>query len=125
VVFETTEASWHGFSRIRAREDGGSRSRRSIAVYFYTKEHPAAETAPPHGTIYVPRQLPRHFEAGYTLQPEDSHELETLFSRRDRQIRYLYERELAFAKTLAGIYRSPSFRIGRALTWPLRRLMGK
>jgi len=67
VVFETTEASWHGFSRIRAREDGGSRSRRSIAVYFYTNDRPAAETAPPHGTIYVPGPLPRHFEAGYTL----------------------------------------------------------
>lgn len=48
--------------------------------------------------------------------------VEVLIGRRDRQIRYLYERELDFSTTIAGIYRSPSFRLGRTLTWPLRWL---
>ena len=50
-----------------------------------------------------------HLQPGYALQPEDVQELETLIGRRDRQIRYPYERELDFSTTLAGIYRSPSF----------------
>jgi 2OG-Fe(II) oxygenase superfamily len=123
VIFETTEASWHGFSRIRLPQDGHYRSRRSIAVYFYTKKRPAAETAPPHGTIYAPRGLPLELTPGYTLRAVDLEELDMLLSRRDHQIRYLYERELALSRTLAGIYRSPSFRLGHSLTWPLRRLL--
>ena len=123
VLFETTESSWHGFSRIRLPEDRQELSRRSIAVYFYTKDRPAAEIASSHGTVYVPRPLPERIEPGYTLRPEDAEELEILVSRRDRQIQYLYEREMEFSKTLEGIYRSPSFRLGRALTWPLRKLL--
>lgn len=123
VVFETTESSWHGFDRIRLPPPPQpGLSRRSIAVYFYTKDRAPAETASSHGTVYAPRPLPRHFEPGHTLESEDVQELEILLTRRDRQIQFLYERELEFSKTLAGIYRSPSFRIGRALTWPLRKL---
>jgi len=122
VVFETTEFSWHGFRRIQLPADRTRVSRRSIAVYFYTKERPAAETAASHATIYVPRPLPPQFQPGYTLRPEDIHELGVLLSRRDRQIQHLYEREQDFSRTLTGIYQSPSFRLGRALTWPLRRL---
>jgi hypothetical protein len=123
VIFETTENSWHGFERIRVPEDGRFRSRRSIAVYFYTKTRPAAETAPPHGTIYAPRGLPPQLAPGYTLHAVDLENLEILLSRRDRQIRYLYSRELDLSRALTGIYRSPSFRLGRFLTWPLRKLL--
>ncbi|MCW5978412.1 MAG: 2OG-Fe(II) oxygenase [Bryobacteraceae bacterium] len=125
VIFETTETSWHGFDRIQLPAERRNLSRRSIAVYFYTTTRPPAETASSHGTIYAPRPLPRQFEAGHTLDAEDVQELEILLARRDRQIQYLYERELEFSKTLAGIYRSPSFRIGRALTWPLRKIRAK
>lgn len=125
VVFETTESSWHGFSRIRLPEDRQDLTRRSIAVYFYTTDRPAAATAPSHGTIYAPRPLPQHFEPGRTLEADDVQELEILLSRRDRQIQYLYERELEFSKTLAGVYRSPSYRLGRALTWALRKMRGR
>jgi hypothetical protein len=125
VVFETTESSWHGFSRIELPDDCENLSRRSVAVYFYTKERATSEIAPAHGTIYVPRPLPVNIEPGYTVRPEDMQELEILFSRRDRQIQYLYQRELELSKTLEGIYRSPSFRLGRALTWPLRKLLKK
>ena len=51
-------------------------------------------------------------------------ELRALLTRRDGQIRFLYERELEISRTITGITRSPSFRIGRALTWPLRKLRG-
>jgi hypothetical protein len=123
VIFETTEKSWHGFERIRLPRDGHFRSRRSIAVYFYTKTRPAVETAPPHGTIYAPRGLPSQLAPGYTLRAVDLENIEILLSRRDRQIRYLYDRELDLSRALTGIYRSPSFRLGRSLTWPLRKLL--
>jgi hypothetical protein len=123
VIFETTERSWHGFERIRLPQDGHFRSRRSIAVYFYSKTRPAAETAPSHGTIYAPRGLPLELAPGYTLRADDLEDLEMLLSRRDRQIRYLYERELDLSRTLTGVFRSPSFRLGRFLTWPVRKLL--
>ncbi len=122
VLFETTEQSWHGFKRLRL-PDGVSR--RSIAVYFYSVDRPFAETAPSHGTVYVPRPLPGHLQAGYTLTDEDAHEMQLLVARRDAQIRYLYGRELQFAKALSGVMRSPSYRLGRFLTGPARWLRAK
>ena len=132
VIFETTESSWHGFRRIRLPA-GKRTSRRSIAVYFYTRERPAADTAPSHATIYYQRPLPDHLQAGYTLREEDRRELETLLERRDGTIRFLYQRELEFSKALEQRDRtvaealetvtgSASFRLGRALTWPARAL---
>jgi 2OG-Fe(II) oxygenase superfamily len=119
VLFETTERSWHGFKRLWL-PDGVSR--RSIAVYFYSVDRPAVETAPSHGTVYAPRPLPEHLQAGYTLREEDAHEMRLLIARRDAQIRYLYGRELEFARALTGVMRSPSYRLGRFLTWPARWL---
>ena len=54
VVFETTESSWHGFSRIQLPGGRRNGSRRSIAVHFYTRQRAGIETAPSHSTIYVP-----------------------------------------------------------------------
>lgn len=123
VIFETAENSWHGFERIRLPQDGHFRSRRSIAVYFYTKRRPGARMAPPHGTIYAPRGLPLQLAPGYTLRADDVEYLGMLLSRRDRQIRYLYDREIDLSRALTGVYRSPSFRLGRSLTWPVRKLV--
>jgi hypothetical protein len=125
VLFETTERSWHGFSRIRLPEDQQHLSRRSVAVYFYTKQRPSSETASPHGTVYIPRPVPQHFVSGHTLTDSDMETLETLIERRNAQIRYLYERELEFSEALDAIRHSPSFRVGRLLTWPFRRLRGR
>jgi len=124
VLFETTETSWHGFTRIELPSGKKEISRRSLAVYFYTRERPARETAASHGTIYVPRALPAHLEAGYQLQASDVQELKDLLTRRDGQIRFLYERELEISEVMTGITKSPSFRLGRLLTWPLRKLRG-
>lgn len=120
VIFETTESSWHGFRRIQLPP--GKSSRRSIAVYFYTKERPPSETAASHGTVYYQRPLPDHLEAGHTLTTEDVLEIQTLVARRDKQIEFLYHRELEFSEAIESITRSPSFRLGRALTWPIRLL---
>jgi len=122
VVFETNERSWHGFRRIRIPREKENLSRRSIAVYFYTKERPQLETAASHGTVYVQRQLDERIGPGHTLSEDDVEEIRGLVARRDQQIRFLYERELRFSQLIASMTRSPSFRIGRALTWPARAL---
>jgi len=121
VIFETTEASWHGFRRIRL-PPGKQLSRRSAAVYFYTRRRPADQTAPAHGTVYYQRPLPEHIRAGHTLSEEDAAEVQTLLTRRDQTIQFLYQRELKFSRVLSGIMKSPSFRLGRAITWPGRAL---
>jgi hypothetical protein len=121
VIFETTEASWHGFRRIRL-PPGKQLSRRSAAVYFYTRRRPADQTAPAHGTVYYQRPLPEHIRAGHTLSEEDAAEVQTLLTRRDQTIQFLYKRELKFSRVLSGIVQSPSFRLGRAITWPGRAL---
>ncbi len=121
VIFETTENSWHGFRVIRTPPDSGI-TRKSLAVYFYSQDRPAAEIAPSHGTYYYQRPLPSHIQPGYTLRDDDVAELRKLFARRDDQIRFLYEREQEFSDVLQGISRWKAFRVARALTWPARAL---
>jgi hypothetical protein len=127
VLFETTERSWHGFTRIALPPEKREISRRSIAVYFYTKNRPAEETAPSHATVYIPRPLHAHLQQGHTLTESDMQELRNLIQRRDDQIRFLYERELAgdgaYTKLILSITGSVSFRLGRLLTWPARKLL--
>ena len=120
VIFETTLASWHGFPLIRTPPDRPDISRRSIAVYFYTKEGPEEEIAPRHSTVYVPQRVPDYVQAGHTLTPEDVERLEVLFQRRDDQIRYLYEREKEILAVLDSITRSPTFRVARLAAVPAR-----
>jgi len=117
VIFETTEQSWHGFRRIQL-PPGSETSRRSIAVYFYTKDRPSAAAS--HGTVYYQRPLPDRLQSGHTLDEKDVLEMQTLVARRDKQIQFLYERELEFSEAIRQITSSPSFRLGRALTWPAR-----
>ena len=121
VIFETSERSWHGFSRVAMPEDRADVGRRSIAVYFYTKERPAGETAPSHGTVYVPPPLPEQFETGRTLTGDDVEELRILLRRRDTQIEYLYHRELEFSRIL----QSPTHQLAAMLTAPLRWWRGR
>jgi hypothetical protein len=97
-------------------------SRRSIAVYFYTKDRPREETAVSHGTFYFQRPLPDHIQPGYTLQESDMEEMQILLARRDTQIKFLYDRELEFSSVIDQFRHSRAFRIGRMLTWPARTL---
>jgi len=90
VIFETTETSWHGFSRIGLPEPKKDLTRKSIALYFYTRERPVEELADTHSTIYVDRPLPERFRAGATLGEADIEELRILFARRDQHNQRLY-----------------------------------
>lgn len=90
VIFETTETSWHGFTRINETAEGASRSRKSIALYFYTRERPQEELADAHSTIYVDRPLPERFREGLTLGASDVQELRILLARRDQHNQRLY-----------------------------------
>ncbi len=86
-------------------------------------QRPVEETAPPHGTIYVPRPLPERLTAGHTLTAEDRTELEILLARRDAQIRFLYEREQEYSQVLNGMLKSATWRIGRIFAKPVKLLL--
>ncbi|MEZ5363984.1 MAG: 2OG-Fe(II) oxygenase [Bryobacterales bacterium] len=120
VLFETTETSWHGFPAIRIPEDKKGATRRSVAVYFYTRTRPAELTGPEHSTYYVPRPLPEQIRPGRTLTEEDYQQIRHLLDRRDRQVRFLWEKEREFRGFLAQVEHSAAFRLSRAMTWPLR-----
>jgi Rps23 Pro-64 3,4-dihydroxylase Tpa1-like proline 4-hydroxylase len=125
VVFETTESSWHGFRRIQIPEEKSGLSRRSIAIYFYTKQRPPEETAPGHSTVYVPWRLPEYFHPGMTLSEADLQTIRVLLRRRDDQIRFLYEREKEFSHGLEfahGVINSKAFRMARLITAPVRKV---
>ena len=53
VIFETSERSWHGFPRIQLPEDRRNLTRKSFAIYLYTKDRPADQTAASHSTKAV------------------------------------------------------------------------
>ena len=90
VIFETTEWSWHGFSRIALPAERRDLSRKSIALYFYTRERPVEELADTHSTIYVEQPLPERFHAGMTLVETDMDDLRALLARRDQHNQRLY-----------------------------------
>jgi 2OG-Fe(II) oxygenase superfamily len=124
AIFETSEVSWHGFRRIQLPPEKKRLSRRSIAVYFYTKDRPEEQVAPSHATIYAPRQLPEQIRAGRTLTSDDEQAIRDLLARRDTQIRFLYEREKEFSEAMQDMRRalgSASYKLACVLTWPLRK----
>jgi Rps23 Pro-64 3,4-dihydroxylase Tpa1-like proline 4-hydroxylase len=123
VIFETTEASWHGFQKIQIPPEKNT-SRRSIAVYFYTKQAPVQGAAPSHATFYYQRPMPRHLRPGYQLTDDDVRDLETLFARRDQYLDFLYKREMEFSQTFTNITSSRSFRWGRRFA-KVVRLLGR
>lgn len=98
VIFETSERSWHGFSAIQLPTDQGDRSRRSIALYFYTKDRPLDEVADRHTTVYVKRQLPERISAGRMLDGTDVSEIRSLIQQRDEHISTLYAENTALRK---------------------------
>ncbi|HEY6940400.1 2OG-Fe(II) oxygenase [Dokdonella sp.] len=123
VIFETTEWSWHGFSRITLPPERRALSRKSIALYFYTRERPAEELAGTHSTIYVDRPLPERFRAGLTLDERDVEELRVLLARRDQHNQRLYR---DIARLTGDLERSQAAlfagRLGR-LRYLARRLL--
>lgn len=106
VIFETSERSWHGFQQIRLPEGKKHLSRKLLSIYLYTRDRPAEEIAPPHGTFYVQRPLPRHLGAGYTLTEEDVRQLEEMLWRRDTWIEIYQKKELADSRRIQDLANS-------------------
>ena len=94
VMFETNEYSWHGFPKINLPPDKRHLSRKSISIYLYTKDRPAQEIVPMHGTFYYQRPLPDYIQAGRVLTAEDVEELKKLLIRRDDWIAFYHKMEL-------------------------------
>ena len=94
VLFETNEYSWHGFPKIELPEEERHRSRKSISIYLYTRERPAEEMAPVHGTFYVHRPLDQRFREGHTLTEADEKDLLFQLDRRDKWIEKYQQLEL-------------------------------
>jgi hypothetical protein len=92
ILFETNEHSWHGFQKIQM-PGGRELSRKSFTIYMYTKDRPAEEIAPKHGTTYVLPGPPKQFQAGHTLTAEDVQELKLAFERRNLYFQGMYGRE--------------------------------
>lgn len=90
VIFETSEHSWHGFNRIQLPAEQADLTRRSIALYFYTKGRPVEQIADRHTTFYVDRKLPEYLVDGHTLSGAQVKEVRQLFDQRDSHIRNLY-----------------------------------
>jgi hypothetical protein len=103
AIFETTESSWHGFSPIRLPAQEANLSRKSFAIYLYTRERPPQQTAPPHATIYVPDSMPVDVRAGVTLDEHAVRDLTQRFSRLRTQLRYLYDREKRFGAQIRSL----------------------
>jgi hypothetical protein len=95
VLFETNERSWHGFPRIELPPGERHRSRKSVSIYLYTRERPAEDIAPPHGTFYVQRPLPEWVRPGHALTEEDCRYLLHAVDRRDKWIETYQKIELA------------------------------
>lgn len=98
VIFETSERSWHGFDTIRTPDNADAMTRRSIALYFYTKDRPASETADRHTTYYVNRKMPEHIKEGTTLTAADVTSVRQLLAQRDAHIQRLYAENTALRK---------------------------
>lgn len=96
VLFETSDKSWHGFRTIRLPADKKGRTRKSFALYLYTREKPRGfPSIPGDLTVFVDRPLPPRYQAGLTLSGEDVRVLQHAVVRRDWKLRHLYDRAIA------------------------------
>jgi len=74
-----------------ARVDAASR--KSVALYFYTRERTIKARVETHSTIYVDHPLPERFQAGTVLNKHDLIELRALLARRDQHNQRLYHNQ--------------------------------
>lgn len=115
VIFETNNISWHGFPRINLPEDKKNISRKSFALYYYSKKREEKITT--HSTIYVDRHLPERFKPGLTLSEQDVQEIKLLLSRRDQHLKRLYNNIIQLTSKTAEI----KYRIIRRLAFSFNK----
>jgi 2-oxoglutarate-Fe(II)-dependent oxygenase superfamily protein len=94
VIFETNEHSWHGFPRIVLPSDKKHLSRKSLAMYFYTKDRPGEEIVGGHTTFYVQRPIPATVRPGEILSPDDYALVHHLVYKRDVFIKLYQEKQV-------------------------------
>ncbi len=94
VVFATSERSWHGVDRVSPPPDRAL-TRKSLALYMYTKQRPAEETAPDHQTVYVDRPLPFALEPGRRVSFAEYSRLNEMLHRRVQRLERLARREFS------------------------------
>ncbi len=112
VIFATHDHSWHGFERITLPEgDADPRSRKSVALYFYSKTRPAHEYTGHHSTIYVERPLPEHIQPGIQLTDEDYQQIQVLLARRDQHLARLYRDNQHLQEMLDNLAQHRAYRL--------------
>ncbi len=96
VLFETTDKSWHSVARVTLPLWRRSASRKSFALYYYSKTRAdGARPVPADLTMFLDPPVPlRLIRPGRFLTPSEARELAHALTRRDRKIRYLYDRAL-------------------------------
>jgi 2OG-Fe(II) oxygenase superfamily len=105
VLFETSERSWHGFGRIELPEDRRDLSRKSFAIYLYTKDRPADQTAASHSTIYVPFGMPDDLQPGSVLSEQQYRLLNERFYEYRHMLKLQYDRLLRQSEEFSAGYR--------------------
>jgi 2OG-Fe(II) oxygenase superfamily len=103
LIFETSERSWHGFKEISLPEDRKDASRKSFAIYLYTSDRPAEETADEHATVYVPRAIPEDVKPGEVLTQRQYNAIKGRFIHHRGLLRRLYRREQRFNTELSAL----------------------
>ena len=93
ILFETNDYSWHGFDPISLPNEKNYLSRKSLTVYYYSKDRPEHEMSKKHGTIYVPRWMPSEIKPGVVINEDTYLELLQNFRRRNQMLESLYNRE--------------------------------
>lgn len=101
VIFETNNHSWHGFPAIQLPAEKSQLSRKSFALYYYTRQR--TDAVEPHSTIYVERHLPETYHAGQQLSAEDLNQLKGMLNRRDQHLTRLYQTITAQTKELSRL----------------------
>jgi Rps23 Pro-64 3,4-dihydroxylase Tpa1-like proline 4-hydroxylase len=105
VIFETSESSWHGFPQIRLPEDRRHLSRKSFAIYLYTKDRPADQTAASHLTVYVPAGMPDEIQPGSALTAEHHRLLTARFNEYRSMLKLQYDWQLRLSEDFRAGYR--------------------
>ena len=105
VLFETSEHSWHGFPRIELPAGKKDLTRKSFAIYLYTKDRPADQTAASHSTIYVPFGMLEDLKPGSELTEEQHKLLKNRFDEYRSMLKLQYDRQLRMSAEFRAGYK--------------------
>ena len=124
VIFATHHTSWHGFPPINIPQEKQDISRKSFALYYYTKDRPEWFDKP-HSTIYVDRHIGSELQPGHTLTEADFNEMRRLYATRDQHLERLYKIISNQTKEIDDLKKAVQMRLPgpvKKWAWGLRRL---